>query len=168
MIANLKKNKKKGFTLVELIVVIAIIAIIAAVAVPTTISYVNKAKVSTADQEATELMNTLTTAMTDLALNSTSTGVSDTEFAALLNSVMPDVQNVTTVKIDVTTLTAVKVSVLTDVAADDSGKYEDETLEGKVGAVKTFNWTEMGISAGGNLGGSYTYSSDSWAKAGTV
>ena len=46
MIANLKKNKKKGFTLVELIVVIAIIAIIAAVAVPTTISYVNKAKVT--------------------------------------------------------------------------------------------------------------------------
>ena len=48
MIANLKKNKKKGFTMVELIVVIAIIAIIAAVAVPTTISYVQKARTKNA------------------------------------------------------------------------------------------------------------------------
>ena len=37
-------NRKKGFTLIELIVVIAIIAILAAVVIPSTIHYVEKAK----------------------------------------------------------------------------------------------------------------------------
>ena len=52
MISRLKKNGKKGFTLVELIVVIAIIAILAAVAVPTTIHFVEKANKS---KDATEI-----------------------------------------------------------------------------------------------------------------
>lgn len=60
MMAKMKKSKK-GFTLVELIVVIAIIAIIAAVAVPTTISYVNKAKLTTAASEAADLANSVNT-----------------------------------------------------------------------------------------------------------
>lgn len=60
MMAKMKKSKK-GFTLVELIVVIAIIAIIAAVAVPTTISYVNKAKLTTAASEAANLADSVNT-----------------------------------------------------------------------------------------------------------
>ena len=53
-----KKNRKKGFTLVELIVVIAIIAILAAVAVPTTMHFVEKANISKEAQE----MNIMTDA----------------------------------------------------------------------------------------------------------
>jgi type IV pilus assembly protein PilA len=40
----LKKNGKKGFTLVELIVVIVIIAILAAIAVPALTGYIERAK----------------------------------------------------------------------------------------------------------------------------
>lgn len=46
MLTKMRKKGKKGFTLVELIVVIAIIAILAAVAVPTTMHFVEKAKIS--------------------------------------------------------------------------------------------------------------------------
>lgn len=168
MIANLKKNKKKGFTLVELIVVIAIIAIIAAVAVPTTISYVNKAKISTADQEATELMNTLNTAMTDLSLNAPSTGVTTTDLEELFDSVMPDVEHVTEIKVDATTITAVKITVITGVdAPEDDDAYSDESLGGKVGAVKEFNWSTMGIGVNGITTVTFTHTADGWT-AGTA
>ncbi len=42
----MRENRKKGFTLVELVVVIAIIAILSAITVPTTIHFVEKAKQS--------------------------------------------------------------------------------------------------------------------------
>ena len=41
---KLKDNKKKGFTLVELIVVLVILAILAALLIPTLTGYINKAK----------------------------------------------------------------------------------------------------------------------------
>lgn len=43
-------NKKKGFTLVELIIVIAVIAILAAVIIPVSLTVVNNAKYSNAQQ----------------------------------------------------------------------------------------------------------------------
>lgn len=39
----IKKNKKKGFTLIELVIVIAILAILAAILIPSISGYVNKA-----------------------------------------------------------------------------------------------------------------------------
>ena len=50
-------SRKKGFTLVELVIVIAVVAILAAVLIPTFSSLVKKANMS-ADQQAAKQMNT--------------------------------------------------------------------------------------------------------------
>ncbi|MCI9143295.1 MAG: prepilin-type N-terminal cleavage/methylation domain-containing protein [Lachnospiraceae bacterium] len=44
MLEKLRKNNKKGFTLVELIVVLVILAILAALLIPTLTGYIDKAK----------------------------------------------------------------------------------------------------------------------------
>ena len=48
----MKNTKKKGFTLIELIVVIAIIGVLAAILVPSMIGYVGQSKLSTANSNA--------------------------------------------------------------------------------------------------------------------
>ena len=49
----IKRNNKKGFTIVELVIVIAVIAILAAVLIPTFSGIVKKANLS-ADQQAVD------------------------------------------------------------------------------------------------------------------
>jgi prepilin-type N-terminal cleavage/methylation domain-containing protein len=56
----MKKNNKKGFTIVELVIVIAVIAILAAVLIPTFASVTDKAKKSAALQEATSAVTAIT------------------------------------------------------------------------------------------------------------
>ena len=53
----IKRNNKKGFTIVELVIVIAVIAILAAVLIPTFAGIVKKANLS-ADMQAVRQMNT--------------------------------------------------------------------------------------------------------------
>ena len=55
----MKKNTKKGFTIVELVIVIAVIAILSAVLIPTFSSVVKKAEESAALQEATSAVTIL-------------------------------------------------------------------------------------------------------------
>lgn len=52
-----KRSKKKGFTLIELIIVIAIIAILAAIAIPNFLAIQRKAKVNADIATAKELYN---------------------------------------------------------------------------------------------------------------
>ena len=52
----MKRNNKKGFTIVELVIVIAVIAILAGVLIPTFAGITNKAKDSAALQEATNVL----------------------------------------------------------------------------------------------------------------
>ena len=54
----IKRNNKKGFTIVELVIVIAVIAILAAVLIPTFSGIIKKANLS-ADIQAVRQMNTL-------------------------------------------------------------------------------------------------------------
>ena len=53
----IKRNNKKGFTIVELVIVIAVIAILAGVLIPTFAGIIKKANLS-ADQQAVRQMNT--------------------------------------------------------------------------------------------------------------
>ena len=55
------KNKKKGFTMVELVVVIAVIAILAAVLIPTFSNITEKANKSAAMQEASSALTVVLT-----------------------------------------------------------------------------------------------------------
>ena len=54
----MKNLKKKGFTIVELVIVIAVVAILAAVLIPTFVNLTKKANMSS-DQQAVRHMNTL-------------------------------------------------------------------------------------------------------------
>ena len=55
----MKKNNKKGFTIIELVIVIGVIAILAGVLIPTFSSVTQKAKVSAALQNATNALKVM-------------------------------------------------------------------------------------------------------------
>ena len=70
----IKRNNKKGFTIVELVIVIAVIAILAAVLIPTFAGIIRKANIS-ADTQLVKNMNTALTA--DEAINGKPDSFSD-------------------------------------------------------------------------------------------
>jgi prepilin-type N-terminal cleavage/methylation domain-containing protein len=62
---NMNKNKKKGFTLVELLVVIAILAILASVAVVGYTAFIGKAEENKAKTEAAQVEDYITVSLID-------------------------------------------------------------------------------------------------------
>ncbi|WP_068544047.1 type IV pilin protein [Thermodesulfatator autotrophicus] len=60
-----KENRKKGFTLVELLIVVAIIAILSAVAIPQYTKYKRKAAASAATGQIASCMSELAAAYAD-------------------------------------------------------------------------------------------------------
>lgn len=69
MLKNLKNKKKKGFTLIELIIVIAIIAILAAVAIPKFTSISKDAKIKSDIANAKTISNAVSALIAEGEIN---------------------------------------------------------------------------------------------------
>lgn len=146
------RGKKKGFTLVELIVVIAIIAIIAAVAVPTTIQYVKESRVTMAENETLNLMNSIRGEFAILAIDKEGRVAKDT-ILELLVGLMPNVEYITAVTLSQDGSEKLKVTI----EAGDYAKQED-----------TFSYTAFKLYWGEDSATSFTFVPDEeevWALA---
>lgn len=75
----MKKNNKKGFTLVELVIVVAVMAVLVAVAIPTVSSITGSAKDAVADTNCRTIESMIKLAVADSAKTGDGAGtVSDT------------------------------------------------------------------------------------------
>lgn len=136
MLRRLKENKKKGFTLVELIVVLVILAILAALLVPALTGYIDKAKQKSIIAETRQVVMAAQTlgdevyGRKDVGENITagSTGSVDVTFADIAELAEVDANKIDTVTYGLTTAGAggtsstTKAAVVTKVVYKNNGK----------------------------------------------
>ena len=92
----MKKNLKKGFTIVELVIVIAVIAILSAVLIPTFGNVISNAKKSAAQSEAS---NAISQYVTNQAQAGADTNIAD-GYVIVLDSRFDIVDSTTTSKVN--------------------------------------------------------------------
>lgn len=85
-IEEVKKNSKKGFTLVELVVVIAILAILAAIAIPVVSSTIASSQRSTALSDAQTLELALKEAHAQIVAKDTSVYAADAKVSDVITA----------------------------------------------------------------------------------
>jgi len=133
-----KRNKKKGFTLIELIVVMAIIAVLAAIAVPQLMKSVKKSKITADVATAKAIANSLQQYISEGNLIETSDKV---EIKNDGTNVTVDVKNTTDTKDDIDLSNYIDNAKTTVVSKVDSSykffySYDKNTNEIKIYAGK--------------------------------
>ena len=153
MLRRLKENKKKGFTLVELIVVLVILAILAALLVPALTGYIDKAKQKAIIAETRQVVMAAQSlgdevyGRKDVGENITA-GASNADvlFSDIAELAEVDAANIETVTYGLTTTsdsgsTTTQAAVVTKVVYKNSGK--------------TCTYEPANNKAGGNNNGDY-------------
>lgn len=137
------KNKKKGFTLVELIVVLAILAILAAMLVPALTGYIDKANAQKVVATTRQVVMAAQSEVTEEYANSSSAKLT----AATINKstsdnpgkkLYDDICKLAEVSVDKNGITDIEISysdkgVVTQVVVKQSGKtctYDNNATDG--------------------------------------
>ena len=140
MLKNLKNKKKKGFTLIELIIVIAIIAILAAVAIPKFSSISKDAKIKSDIANAKTISNAVSALIAEgeIKISSDKNGIKvsknteDKESSAIVNYLQnvptPESADVDYFTVDINTNGDITVKVG---AREFFPTYEEEKKEEK-------------------------------------
>ncbi|MDR1796458.1 MAG: type II secretion system GspH family protein [Clostridiales Family XIII bacterium] len=165
MLKKRMQGKKKGFTLIEVIVVLVILAILAAIAVPALTGYIDKANQRAVLSEARNIQ----VAIQEIASDAYGSGASEAQIAAITSDsvVIAGTSNVLGGKY--VPISTVAAPTLKDEIKALSGQTVDGTLtlikfDGK--AVKKFLYTKTDGKTVYYLSGNYTTSEPSgWAAA---
>lgn len=121
MLKNLKNNKKKGFTLVELIVVLVILAILAALLIPALTGYIDKAKEKQITAETRQVVMAAQT-------------LADEAYAKNVNATIKIVESTSSTSSDVE-ITKTDVLKLAEVSGTIGDVTFDTTTKGKIATL---------------------------------
>ena len=122
---KLKDNKKKGFTLVELIVVLVILAILAALLIPALTGYIDKAKQKSITAETRQVVMAAQTLVDEAYAKpetTTTTTITVTKDKTATNNIsFADVAELAEVKADNITSVGVSAGKITSVVYTNGG-----------------------------------------------
>ena len=150
MFKKLKENKKKGFTLVELIVVLVILAILAALLIPALTGYINKAKNKSIVAETRQVVMAAQTLVEEKYGVLSSEAADSAITVGESDSVASDKKTATIAKGSITDLAevkgtivgvSVKAGVVEQVVYQTNGRYCKYTKDGVDGTDGAYNVT---------------------------